>query len=308
MIKALKPLFIFIMVCCAGTNVLAQHTFDTKSVSSLNSSRDSLINMSEATFKTEDNLERFAANAAFIKTLVRALKTPGSFNYSFDSVKKITVLKSPDNSFRIFSWYVPVNDGTYRFYGTIQMATKDGKLLLLPLVDGTDNINDTNTITSNKNWYGARYYQIIPVVANGRQPYYVLLGWKGNNAKTSKKVIEILSFDKTGLPVFGKNVFDGIKGDKSKNRMVFEYNKLNSMTLTLDKNVKMIVFDHLAPFSPELEGNFEFYASDLSFDAYKLLDGRLKLVENIILKNEPNAMDELYNDPMNKNIVPEKKL
>lgn len=296
------------MVCCAGTNVLAQHTFDTKNISRLNSSRDSLINMSEATFNTEDNLERFAANAAFIKTLVRALKTPESFNYSFDSVKKITVLKSPDNSFRIFSWYVPVNDGTYRFYGTIQMATKDGKLSLLPLIDGTDNINDTNTITNNKNWYGARYYQIIPVIANGRQPYYVLLGWKGNNAKTSKKVIEILSFDKIGLPIFGKNVFDGAKGDKSKNRIVFEYNKLNSMTLTLDKNVKMIVFDHLAPFSPELEGNFEFYASDLSFDAYKLVDGRLKLTENIILKNEPNAMDELYIDPMNKNIVPEKKL
>jgi hypothetical protein len=308
MIKALKPLSILIMLCCAGTGVLAQHTGDQGYISRLNSSRDSLINLSEATFKTEDNQERFAVNATLIKTLVRALKTPGSFNYSFDSVKKITVLKSPDNSFRIFSWYVPLNNGTYRYFGTIQMATKDGQLSLLPLIDGTDNINDTNAITSNKNWFGARYYQIIPVIANGRQPYYVLLGWKGNNAKTSKKVIEILSFDKTGIPLFGKNVFDGAKGDKSRNRIIFEYNKLNSMTLTLDNSVKMIVFDHLAPFSPELEGNFEFYASDLSFDAYKLLDGRLKLVENIILKNEPNAMDELYIDPMNKNIVPEKKL
>lgn len=308
MTKALKPLFIIIFLCCAGANVLAQHTYDLNANSRLNSFRDSLINLSELTFKKEDNQDRFTANATFIKTLVRALKTPGSFNYSFDSVKKITVLKSPDNSFRIISWYVPLNDGTYRYFGTIQMATKDGRLSLLPLIDGTDNINDTNAITSNKNWFGARYYQIIPVIANGHQPYYILLGWKGNNAKTSKKVIEILSFDKMGLPVFGKNIFDGAKGDKSKNRIVFEYNKLNSMTLTLDKNVNMIVFDHLAPFSAEMEGNFEFYASDLSFDAYKLLNGRLKLVENIILKNEPNAMDELYIDPMNKNIVPEKKL
>jgi len=308
MIKALKPLLLFISICCAETSVLAQHTYDISHIAALNSSRDSLVRLSELTFDTEDNQARFASNAAFIKTLVRALKTPGSFNYSFDSVKKISVLKSPDNNFRIFSWYVPVSDGTYRFFGTIQMATKNNQLSLLPLIDGTDNINDTNAITSNKNWYGARYYQIIPVIANGRQPYYILLGWKGNNAKTSKKVIEILSFDKTGTPIFGKNVFDGAKGDKSRNRIIFEYNKLNSMTLTLDNNVKMLVFDHLAPFSPEMEGNFEFYASDLSFDAYKLLDGRLKLVENIILKNEPNANDELYIDPMNKNIVPEKKL
>ena len=80
------------------------------------------------------------------------------------------------------------------------------------------------------------------------------------------------------------------------------------MTLTLDKSTNMIVFDHLAPFSPDMEGNFEFYASDLSFDAYKLINGRLKLIENVELKNDPNEMDELYADPNDKSIKPVKKL
>lgn len=308
MIKALRALWILMIVCCALTPVMAQHTFNLTNIPGMNAYRDSLLKISDKTFEARTNQERFTANAAFIKTLVKALKTPGSFNYSFDSVKKINVLKAPDNSFRIFSWYVPLDGGTYRYFGTIQMATKDGKLVLFPLIDETDNINDTNLITDNKSWYGARYYQIIPVQVSGRQPYYVLLGWKGNNAKTSKKVIEILSFDKAGQPVFGKNIFDGLKGSQPKNRIVFEYNALNSMTLTLDKNVKMIVYDHLAPFSEEMAGNFEYYASDLSFDAYRLIDGRLKLVENVILKNEPNAMDELYVDPKDKSVVPEKKL
>ena len=80
------------------------------------------------------------------------------------------------------------------------------------------------------------------------------------------------------------------------------------MTLSLDRTVNMIVFDHLAPFSPEMQGNFEFYASDLSFDAYRIVGGRLKLVENVEMKNEPNAMDDFYIDPKDKLNKAENKL
>lgn len=308
MIKALKPLLIAFILCCTGTALLAQHSFDLTNIPRLKQYQDSLINKCDSLYNATNDQDRFAANARFIKTLVNALKTPASFNFPFDSLKKITILKSPDNALKIFSWYVPKEDGTYRFFGTIQMATTDGKLKMLPLIDGTDNIKDQNQVTDNKNWYGARYYQIVPMIRNGIQPYYILIGWKGNNAKTSKKVIDILSFDKAGQAVFGKPIFDGLKGSTTKNRVIFEYNKLNSMTLTVDKTTNMIVFDHLAPFTPDLEGNFEFYASDLSFDAYKVIGGKLKLVENVEMKNEPNAMDDFYADPSDKHIKAPKKL
>ena len=269
--------------------------------------QDSLQNLSNFTFEAKNNNERFALNAAFIKTLVNSLKTPHSFHYNFDSLQKVSILKSPDNSFRLFTWYLPVDDGSYRFFGAIQIASTDGKLKLYPLIDNTEQIKDVNAVTGTKSWYGARYYEIVPVIVSGRQPYYVLVGWKGNNAKTSKKVIDVLSFEK-GEPVFGKAVFDGLKGSSVKNRVVFEYNKLNSMTLTMDRSVNMIVFDHLAPFTADMEGNFEYYASDLSFDAYKITNGRLKLVENVELKNEPTVMDDFYVNPEDKNIKPVKKL
>ncbi|WP_316809902.1 hypothetical protein [Pedobacter heparinus] len=307
MIRASKALIVFFTLCCAANLVWAQHSFDLTNVPALKNYQDSLVSITDSMYNATNDQDRFAANAQFIKTMVAALKTNASFNFPFDSLKKVTVLKSPDNALRLISWYVPTDEGSYRFFGTIQMATKDGKLSMFPLIDGTDKIQDVNGVTDNKNWYGARYYQIIPVKF-GQQPYYVLMGWKGHNAKTSKKVIEILSFDRTGQPVFGKGVFDGLKGSNPKNRVVFEYNKLNSMTLTMDKSVNMIVFDHLAPFTPDLEGNFEFYASDLSFDAYRIAGGRLKLVENVELKNEPNAMDDFYADPKDKNNKAPKKL
>lgn len=296
-----------LMLCCAPDRSWAQHSFSFNNGPIMSRYQDSLVRLSEEIFSAENNADRFSKNAQFIKTLVNSLKTHTSFSYPFDSLKKITIIKSPDNSFRLFSWAVPVDDGTYRFFGSVQIATKDGKLKLFPLIDDTENIRDVNSVTSNKNWYGARYYEIVPVAVSGRQPYYVLMGWKGNNAKTSKKVIDILSFEKE-LPVFGKPVFEGVKGSTPRNRIVFEYNKLNSMTLTMDKSTKMIVFDHLAPFSPDMAGNFEYYASDLSFDAYKIVNGKLKLVENVELKNEPNSMDDFYADPNDKSIKPVKKL
>lgn len=308
MIKALKPLLIFFILCCVGTRLSAQHSFNLTNISRLKSYQDTLQQLSDTAYAASNDQDRIIANSKFIKTLVAALKIPASFSYPFDSLKRISVLRSPDNNLRIFSWYLPTEDGTYRFFGSIQIATRDGKLKMYPLIDGTNNIKDINQLTGNKNWYGARYYEIIPVTMSGRTPYYILIGWKGNNAKTSKKVIDILSFDKAGDPVFGKAIFDGLKGSAPKNRIVFEYNKLNSMTLTLDKSVGMIVFDHLAPFTPDLEGNFEFYAADLSFDAYKLIGGRLKLVENVELKNEPNANDEYYADPKDKQNKAPKKL
>lgn len=294
------------ILCCAMTMVHAQHSFPLTNNPAMVRFQDSLIRISAQVQDAQNNQSRFEANAHFIKTLVESLKTPGSFNYPFDSLKTISTLSAPDKSFRIFSWYLPVDDGTYRYFGAIQVASKDGKLKLFPLIDNTEQLKDPNAITSNKNWYGAYYYQMVPVSGAGKSPVYALLGWKGNNSKTSKKVIEILSFE-NGEPSFGKAIFVQPK-NPGLHRVIFEYNKLNSMTLTMDKSVNMIVFDHLAPFSEEMTGNFEYYASDLSFDAYKVTGGKLKLVENVELKNDPNEMDELYIDPKDKKIQPIKKL
>ena len=300
-------LVIVAVFCCLSISVKAQHTFELKNGPVMAKFEDSLERISDDMYNAETTGDRFSKNAAFIKTLVNSLKTHTSFNYPFDSLKRVSIVKSPDNTFRIISWFVPLDDGSYRFFGTVQMATKDGKLKLFPLIDNTDNISDNNYIGNNKNWYGARYYEIIPVIVGGRPPFYILMGWKGNNSKTTKKVLDVLSFEKEEL-VFGKPVFDGLKGSVAKNRIVFEYNKLNSMTLTLDKTINMIVFDHLAPFTEDMKGNFEYYASDLSFDAYKIQNGRLKLLENIELKNDPNNMDELYVDPKDTKTKAIKKL
>lgn len=270
----------------------------------LNVFQDTLIKISSRVIAAQGDAEKLEINGSFVKTLVEALKTPNSFSYPFDSLKNVSVIKSNDQAFRILSWYVPLENGTYRYYGAVQMNTKSGPLKLYPLIDQTDNISDPNVMTNNQKWFGARYYEIVPVTSGGRSPYYVLLGWKGNTQTTTKKVIEILAFDRDKL-TFGAPVFDG-KELKGKNRVIFEYAKSNAMTLKTDMKAGMIVFDHLASFDPEIKGKFEYYGSDGTFDGFKIIGGRLKLQEDITLNNDPDENDALYADPK-KNVKPIRK-
>ncbi|WP_412468447.1 hypothetical protein [Pedobacter sp. KLB.chiD] len=275
-----------------------------QSPGTLNVFQDSLIRISSRVVAAPGDAQKLEINGSFVKILVEALKTPNSFSYPFDSLKNVSVIKSPDQAFRILSWYVLLENGTYRYYGAVQMNTKSGPLKLYPLIDQTDNISDPNAITNNQKWFGARYYEIIPVTSGSRLPYYVLLGWKGNTQMTTKKVIDILSFDRDKL-TFGAPVFDG-KELKGKNRVIFEYARSNAMTLKTDMKAGMIVFDHLASFDPEIKDKFEYYGSDGTFDGFKIIGGRLKLQEDVTLNNDPNSNDALYADPK-KNIKPIRK-
>jgi hypothetical protein len=305
MCKALRALMVTFYVCCAGASVQAQQTVK-KANPALQTYQDSLQALSKSIAEAPDNGVRFTNNAAFIKTLVSALKVANSYNFAFDSLQMVSVIKSPDNAFKLFSWFLPTDEGGFRYFGAIQLQSKDGHLKLFPLIDDTQNFLDSNAVSDNKKWLGSRYYEIVPVLNNPNEPYYALLGWKGNDQKTTTKLIEILSF-KAGAPVFGKAIFEGKHGLSSNKRIIFTYNKMNSMTLRYDPKVKMIVCDHLAPYDPKMQGNFEFYASDSSFDGYAISKGKLKLEEDIEVNNDPDKQDEFYIDPSRKDIPATKK-
>ena len=289
---------ILFLILLAGPLIAkAQHSDDTGSRKQLNVWQDSLKSISFHIYNNNSEPERYNASYTFIKTLVSALKTPHSFNFNFDSLKAISIQTPPDRKFKIFTWHVMNNDGSYRYYGTIQMNNPDGKLEMFPLIDFTAGIKKpADTVTSNQKWFGAQYYRIIPVTGNVRTPYYILLGWKGNNIKTNKKVIEILHFN-NGQPVFGMPVFDGDKNDLHKKRVIFEYTRQASMVLNYDPKEAMIVFDHLAPPDPKLEGRYDLYGPDFSYDGYKLQNGRLRFVTDLKVENPPTEKDDQYNDP-----------
>ena len=289
--------FFSIAVILFSLTLKAQHSDPNKTKLQFKVYVDSLKSLSYQAINNPAEPERYNASYNMVKVLIDALKLPNSFNLSFDSLKTISVLTSSDRRFRVFTWHVMNQDGSYRYYGTIQMNNPSGKLQMFPLIDHShEHKNPQDTITTNTSWYGAQYYKIIPVTYGVRIPYYVLLGWKGNNVKSTKKVIEVLSF-KDGKAVFGMPVFDGDKERVGKNRIIFEYNRKVSALLNYIPKEGTIVFDHLAPPDPKMKDRLDLYGPDLSYDGYKLVNGRWKFLSDLQLKNAPSEHDDEYNDP-----------
>jgi hypothetical protein len=117
----------------------------------------------------------------------------------------------------------------------------------------------------HQNWYGALYYQIIPV-QKGSKTIYTLIGWDGSSSFSDIKVIDAMYF--TGSSVyFGYPIFQNEEGKQ--NRIFFEYKDQTMMSLRYEESRKMIVYDHLSPESPSLKGVYAYYVPDLSYDAFK---------------------------------------
>jgi hypothetical protein len=292
----MRNLFLSAILVLFSFIARAQHS-DDPNRQQLLSFQDTLSELGFNMINNSAEPERYNANYKFIKTLVDALKIPNSFSFPFDSLKTISIQSSPDKHFRIFSWYVMNDDGSYRFYGTIQMNSPDGKLQMYPLVDYTPSFtHPADSITTNDRWYGALYYSVIPVLNHVQTPYYILLGWKGNTVRSTKKVIDVLYF-KDKKAYFGMPVFDGGKENAGKSRIIFEYTRRASMVLNFDLQSEMLIFDHLAPPDDRLKGNYEFYGPDFSYDGYKLVNGRWRLEEDIEVKNPATDQDDNFNDP-----------
>lgn len=286
----MRRLLVFIPLILSLNQSFAQHTDESSSLNRLSMYQDSLADLGKVMINNDNELERQNANTMFVKTLVTALRVPNSFLFQFDSVKTVSIVNSPDNRFRIISWHIMNDDGSYRFYGALQLNT-GGPLKLFPLIDYSPLLeHPEDSVTDNRKWYGAQYYKIIRVT--GDKSYYVLLGWKGYTVNSTKKVIEVLSF-KNDKPVFGMDVF----GSSRHKRIIFQYTRQASMLLRYVPEQGLIVFDHLSPPDDKSKKNPESFGPDLSYDGYKLVNGRWKYVDNLDMRNVPDEHDSEFTDP-----------
>ncbi|MCX6244126.1 MAG: hypothetical protein NTU98_05415 [Bacteroidetes bacterium] len=196
---------------------------------------DSLLSVSRKIQSSGDDSVKQVLNQLFRQTLRNAIGLPGSFTYRFDSLKKLAKLTSPDKSFRIYNWNLPLRDGSNRYFCFLQFqeGDRDGTTSMLELDDCSDTITDPEHRTlSFASWFGALYYKIIPEKTTSGT-LYTLLGWQGINGSQMQKIIEVVEFNQLKLPVFGKKVFGKFKDGENK-RVIFRYSSLASMAVKYD--------------------------------------------------------------------------
>ena len=282
-----------------------------KAVKTLDVYRDSLNLITKNLYSSTTDSTKRLHNKELIDLINRMLHMRGVFDYYFDSVKDIGILTSSDKTFRIYTWNVPLEDGTHEYFGFIHAKQTHVRKVglfkkiyiesykIFPLIDISQKIaNAENYIGDHKRWYGMLYYNIIPK-KNNKKVYYTLLAWDGNDKFSQKKIIDVLTFDNKGNPVFGGSVFNTPKGTKK--RIVLEYSATCTISLKYNKSKDSIVFDHLVPTEPQLEGQFQYYCTDFTYDGFGFKNGKWNYGEYIRATNEKSERDKQYKDPQNTN-------
>lgn len=214
---------------------------------------------------------RIKALTQYIPTLVQALKFRGSYDYPFADLTFMQKLEPEDHSFRLYSWLLKYDDGTFRYYGAIQFPGE--KLKLIPLRDYSEKLDSAvqELVLDKDTWFGAFYYNIFTSEIKGKK-YYILFGFDGNTSGSNKKLIEVLSFDDKNQPVLGAPIFE--KDGKTLSRVIFEFNEEATMLLNYIPDQNLITLDHLVPPNPDSEGFYFTYIPDGTYDYFLFKNGK----------------------------------
>lgn len=293
-------------------------TIATADKKKLREKEDSLKVLAKALVLDSTTAGRMIADSQFIRTLVRTLQIRNSFYYPFDSVLGISKLYAPDTSFRIFTWTIEYDDNYSRQRGAIQLRTPDGSLKLIPLRDYsefTDNAMDS--VRNKNNWIGAVYYNIIKTQYRGKN-YYTLFGYDNNDALSSMRWIEVMTFNEKKEPVFGGPFFSFEKDSIPKPpqyRYSLQYKKDAGIMANYVNDLGMILVDHLISETDEPENKWT-YVPDGDNEGFKWENGKWVHIDKVFnykvdmrgvdpLLGKPPVGDPLFDDKGNKD---EKKL
>lgn len=216
-----------------------------------------------------------------------------AFLYNFSKVKYVGFINSPDKQLRITNWNINLEDKSNIYYCLITRYDERLKKYLSTELSKADQASFSipEGYLNEEEWYGALYYDIIPITKGGKT-LYTLLGYRGGRGGSQIKLIDALSVSGRNKVKFGSPIF--VDKKEVKKRVIFEYSKKSFMSLKFEPERGRIVFDHLSPETPSMAEFREFYIPDMSYDAYIYNNGRWDLKQDVVAINAPDDEKETY--------------
>jgi hypothetical protein len=246
---------------------------------------------------TDDN-QTLRFHSDFKKAMSELVRTKDFFDTPLQALR-IADIKSADQTIRLLTWNVEFSDLSYTYGGFI-LRREEGKdrVTILELNDVLDPYSTKpENVIDYKNWYGAVYFKIIDFSFQGKTQY-LLFGFDGGTTMSNFKILDVLSFSGQNAK-FGSPVFKDPKALKK--RVIFEYANMASMSLEFEPKRARIVFDHLSPEAPALEGVASYYFPDMSYDAYVYdYDRELWNLEADVIATNPEDVGERFYYALNK--------
>lgn len=251
-------------------------------------------------FYSRNEKERIEGNKAFIREWEKIISNPKILNYPFNDLKEISVLSPKNKTFKLITWNLPKDDGTHAFFGYLLVSSSkriktglfkyktEDSYEFFRLIDRSATVKNPETyIGSPDKWFGMLYTQLIEC-----DGYYTLIGWDGNDKLTQRKFVDVLYFRPNGAPVFGKDVFRFPR--KNPKRLMFEYSHEVSMSLKYNERRKQIIYSHLSSnqLGSLLDGQYQYYGPDGSFDALELRKDKWVVIENVEINSDIAPLKE----------------
>jgi len=238
-------------------------------------------------YKAPSDSARSILNDSICHQFNATLSNDSSFQYAFDSLAYLGKIYSTDHKLRIYSWNYISDTGDYRFFTYFQFSTKQ----LIQLVQNRPcYLPDEEKIITANNWYGALYYNAIPINRDN-QTQYILLGWSHLSESENFKIIDVLSL-KDSTITFGAPIFN----TESRFRMAMPYSSAHSLALQYDAKRSLFIFNHLHE-----EGNKDKKIPDESFSGYQLVNNKLVYKEEVTFdhkeENQPRTKVEYGLEP-----------
>jgi len=251
-------------------------------------------------------INRQNANTEFCEAFEKLLARPDIYNYPFDSLISVSKLISPDESFRIFTWQLFETDDVYTYMGYILHS--DGSWTSLKDTS-TDYFSPEFEVGDKDHWYGVLYYKIVPFQSAENQTKYLVFGYDGHSLMERRKVIDILSFDENGNPIFGDPVFisskESVAHPPVMHRILIEYFANAKVSCNFNEIHNQIMFPHLV-FMKTAEG--EFMIPDGSYEGYIYEEGKWRHNVKVFnqIQDEPPFPEPVLNENNKKNLFGKK--
>ena len=275
-------LLIGVCICMlVSVNTHAQDGSIGNTGNGITSTEDTLVLLADSMYNAFIPDQRIEYCDKFVRTLVRALKTENSYQYTFPKLKdKINIIAPDDKAFRVFNWVIAPSEVARRYYGAIQMAGSE--LKLYPLVDYTSELGKgaVDSVLTKGKWFGALYYRILKSEGEG-DPVYTFIGLNASSPIANKKVMDPLRFTENGI-VFGAPIFS-IKTEKGQplNRFILEYKKDVQAAMNWDESLKMVYFDRLVSSINDPARKYTYVPSG-QYDGFRWSGGQWQYVQDLI--------------------------
>jgi hypothetical protein len=213
--------------------------------------------------KTNDDFKKTALANRIQNEMIEILIEADDFYYDFPSLKNVGKILSSDEQIHMYTWNVVLSDGSSQYYALFQHNEFNSIYIMS---QGDPIVPATTGYVSEKDWYGALYYEIHPIKFKDKEAYVVFGLMTSTDDETQHKVIDVMTFTKKAIKFGAPSFLTPWTGKKKQHRVVFAYDKNAQMTLDYNHKKKTITFDHLAPIRKTSKGK-DVFGPDMSHDA-----------------------------------------